>query len=216
VTRDRARGGSRRVLPVLMLVTLLTGCSAADISPIPTPTRSLDGSPSPDQSRSTAKGKWTGLDAKCPTLESSTARALGVAGEGRPTSRYLAKGQFFTADCRWGSDDGHGLAVTVRMGISEYQAGTDAQWEILSAAYTGAGVQKLSGVGNEAFCTLEPVVLEPTDGERFDMAVAVRVRSYNAVATVRLMPPAATTADQLRRLRPAAAEITEDMLDDLR
>jgi hypothetical protein len=201
VTRDHTRNSGRRALPALILVALLAGCSQPDTSPIPNTLPTPDASSSPDRSLPPAKGKWAGLGAKCPKLESAAARALGVTGEGRPTPEYITNGAGVTADCRWGSDDGHGMAVKLRMSIYPSQTGADAQWRVLSAGKT----EKLSGVGDEAFSSLEP------------SDVAVWVRSNNVVATVRIVPPSASAShDRLQQQRPAAGEITSDMLDDLR
>jgi hypothetical protein len=47
--------------------------------------------------------------------------------------------------------------------------------------------------------------------------VITRVRSRNVTATVRLVVPAGSaTPERLQDLRPAAGEITADVLDDLR
>jgi hypothetical protein len=185
----------------LVLAAVLAGCSKPDTSPVPNTVPTPDASAPPNRSLPPATGKWNGLSTKCPKLEGPTARALGVAGEGRPTPDYITKGADVTVDCRWGSDDGKGMTARLRMTIYQSQPAADAAWRVLSAGQT----EKLSGVGDEAFSSLEPP------------DVAVRVRSNNVVATVRLvLPSASASADRLKSQRPAAAEITADMLDDLR
>jgi hypothetical protein len=196
VTRDRAR-----TVLALALAAVLAGCSKPVTSPVPNTVPTPDASAAPNRSLPPATGKWTGLSAKCPNLEGSTARTLGVAGDGRPTPDYVINGGDVTVDCRWGSDDGRGMAVTLRMGIYRSQPAADAAWRVLSAGQTTT----VSGLGDEAFSSLEPP------------DIAVRVRSNNVVATVRLvLPSASVTPDRLRQERPSAAEITSDILHDLR
>jgi hypothetical protein len=191
----------RTAVAALLLAVSVAGCSDPDTSPIPNTLPSPDASSSADRSLPPATGKWTALAAKCPDLASAAARTLGVAGAGRPTADYATNGPDVTADCRWGSDDGQGVSVTMRMTIYQAQAAADAAWQVLSAGQT----EKLAGVGDEAFTSLEQT------------GVAIRVRSNNAVTTVRIVAPAgAASPDRLRELRQSAGEITADVLDDLR
>jgi hypothetical protein len=185
----------------LVLAASVAGCSDPDTSPIPNTLPTPDASSVADRSLPPATGKWAGLATKCPNLTSAAARTLGVAGPGRPTADYVTNGADVTADCRWGSDDGQGVSVTMRMSIYQAHAAADAAWQVLSAGQT----EKLSGVGQEAFTSLEQT------------GVAVRVRSDNAVATVRIVAPAGSASpDRLQELRQSAGEITADVLDDLR
>jgi hypothetical protein len=124
---------------------------------------------------------------------------VNATGEGRPTPEYRVDGPLTTVDCAWGSTDGEGATVTLRMTVYPAQAAADAAWQVLAAGQTA----RLPGVGDEAYVADEPP------------AVAVRARSRNAVATVRLVLPGATP-ERLAQLRPTAGEITADVLDDLR
>ena len=198
MTRDRAR---RLPAVTLVLIAALAGCSQPDTSPVPNTVPTPDPSAAPNRSLPPATGRWKGLDTKCPNLEGPTARTLGVAGDGRPTPDYVTNGGDVTVDCRWGSDDGKGTAVRLRMSVYQSQPAADAAWRVLSAGQT----EKVSGLGDEAFSSLEPP------------DIAVRLRSNNVVATVRLVLPAASvTPARLREERPSAAEITSDILHDLR
>jgi hypothetical protein len=198
VTRHRAR-----TVPALALAltAVLAGCSKPDTSPVPNTVPTPDPSAAPTRSLPPATRKWSGFSTKCPNLEGPTARTLGVAGDGRPTPDYVTSGDDVTVDCRWGSDDGKGRAVTLRMSIYQSQPAADAAWRVLSAGQTTA----VSGLGDEAFSSLEPP------------DIAVRVRSNNVVATVRLvLPSTSATPERLRTERPSAAEIASDILHDLR
>jgi hypothetical protein len=193
--------GRLAAVAALVVAVAVAACGAPDTSPIPNTLPSPDTSFSADRSLPPATGTWTGLTAKCPDLASAAARTLGVAGAGRPTADYAMNGPDVTADCRWGSDDGQGVSVTMRMSLYRAQAAADAAWQVLSAGQT----EKLSGVGDEAFVGLE------------QGGVAVRVRSNNAVATVRIVAPTgAASPGRLRELRQSAGEITADVLDDRR
>jgi hypothetical protein len=205
--RDMTRGGARRhgwltLLPMLLLGVVLAGCSKPDTTP-----KNNSASSSADDSSPAAKGKWNGLGDKCPRLDSAAARGLGVAGAGRPTPDYVTTGPYLIADCRWGADDGRGVALTMRMSIYQVQPAADAQWQVLTAG----AKEPLSGVGDKAFTALEPE------------GVRVRVLSSNVVATVRVLVPAPSGADakaagdrRLREVQQVAAELTRDVLDDLR
>jgi hypothetical protein len=184
-----------------VLAAATAACSSPTVTPIPTPGFGGSASPVPGRSLPAASGKWAGLATKCPDLTSAAARTLGVAGEGQPTANYVANGpNLVAADCRWGSTDDHGVSVAMRMTIYKEQEPADAQWRVLSAGST----DKI-GVGDEAFVD--------NDGK----AVRVIVRSNNVVATVRIIPPSASASpDRLTQLAQPAAEITGDMLDDLR
>jgi hypothetical protein len=183
---------------LLAAASVLAGCSNVDTSPIDS---GIPNGSAPASARSlrTASRHWTGLPAKCPRLTSAAAKQLGVAGDGAPTDEYTASTTVTNADCHWGSSDGHGTAVTARVSIWARQEAADAQWATLSTGQT----TRLQ-VGDEGFIADDA------------QAVVVRTRSGNAVATVRLTPAGdATTADPLPKLRQAASEITNDVLDDL-
>jgi hypothetical protein len=187
------------LLAVAVLAAATAGCSSPKVTPIPT--TGFSESPAPGRSLPAATGKWSGLATKCPDLTSAAARTLGVAGEGQPTADYVDNGpNLIAADCRWGSTDDHGVSVTLRMTIYRAQEPADAQWQVLSAGST----DKIA-VGDEAFVG--------NDGK----AVRVIARSNNVVATVRIIPPTASASPaRLTDLTKSAAEITGDMLDDLR
>jgi hypothetical protein len=205
--RDAARRlGRVAPLPVMVLAALLSGCTKPDTSPIRNDLPRPSGSPPSERPLPPAKGKWTGLKAKCPTLDSAAARSLGVTGEGRPTPEYHTYEKNVIADCQWGSEDGRGTAVKVRLEVWESQQASDAGWRIVSAGQT----QLLPGVGDEAFSTLEP----PN--------ATVRVRTNNAVAIVRIAVPDPVGGDKdalmqrLHQVQPSAEGVTRDVLDDLR
>jgi hypothetical protein len=86
--------------------------------------------------------------------------------------------------------------VDARISIWARQEAADAQWRTLST-----GQSNRVRVGDEGF------VADEAD------AVVVRTRSGNAVATVRLVATAGTSAEA--RLGEAAGEIAGDVLDDL-
>lgn len=195
-------GPARRMaVPVAALAVLVGGCSTPDTSPVPNTLPTPAASPSTAVSRSAGAGRWVGLRTRCPDLRSRAAGAEGVTGEGRPTADYTTDGANLTADCRWGSTDGRGTAVELRLSLYAAQPAADAAWRVLSAGQTAG----LSGVGDEAFSSLEPP------------AVTVRVRSSNVVAVVRVVTPTASASvERLRGLQPTATDITQDVLDDLR
>jgi hypothetical protein len=196
--------GPRRLLPPAVVTALLVtaACDAPDTPPVP------DTLPAPASSAaaatpgpSAAGALWTGLAGRCPELTGPAAAAVNATGEGRPTENHRVDGPLTTADCAWGSTDGQGIAVALRMTIYPAQPAADAAWQVLSAGQA----DRLPGVGDEAFTAVEPP------------AVAVRARSRNAVATVRLIVPSGeATPGRLRQLRPSAGEIAADVLDDLR
>jgi hypothetical protein len=181
-------------VPVLLLA-VLAGCSDVDTSPIDSgvPTASSTGSARPLPS---AGGHWKGFASQCPELTGAAAKELGVAGPGSPTDQYSTSDTVTQADCHWGSSDGGGDAVNARISIWARPEAADAQWRTLS---TGQGTPL--DVGDEGFVADEPG------------AVVVRTRSGNAVATVRLVPSKAHP--DTGPLRPAAGDITNDVLDDL-
>jgi hypothetical protein len=183
------------VLPAL----LLAGCHDPDTSPLPDTlpsTTASAGRPLPP-----ADGSWTGLSTGCPDLRSPAAGTINATGAGRPAADHRTEGSPVTADCEWGSTDGKGVLIRMRLTIYPAQAAADAAWRVLSAGQT----EELPGVGDEAFLATEPP------------EVITRVRSRNVTATVRLVVPAGSaTPERLRDLRPAAGEITADVLDDLR
>lgn len=199
-----ARGASLRVrrLAALALVSALAvaGCSSHTLDQVPNPPLSGSASAVPDRSLPPASEHWARLASKCPDLTSTAAGTLGVAGAGRPTVNYVENGpNAIVVDCTWGSTDDRGLSVTLRMLIQQQQAAADAQWQVLSAGGTDP-----IRVGDEGFIS--------TDGT----AVRVIVRSGNAVATVRIVPPSVSASpDRLAELRQSASEIVNDMLDDL-
>jgi hypothetical protein len=193
------RAGSASAAVLVLPVLLVAGCGDPDTSPVPntlpTTTTSAGGSPPP------AGGTWTGLTTKCPTLTGLGARMINATGEGRPTAEYRTDGPLVTADCEWGSTDGKGVLVRMRMTIYPAGPAADAAWRVLSAGQT----EKISKVGDEAFLATEPP------------EVVTRARSRNVTAIVRLVVPAGSaTPDRLHNLRPVSAEITAEVLDDLR
>jgi hypothetical protein len=192
---------TRRKLAAILVapVLLLVGCDDPDASPLPNtlPTTTA----SAERPVPPAGDSWTGLGTKCPTLQSPAAGTINATGEGRPTADHRTEGSPATADCQWGSTDGQGVLVGMRMTIYPTQPAADAAWRVLSAGQT----EKLAGVGDEAFIATEPP------------EVITRVRSRNVTATVRpVVPAGSATPDRLQDLRPAAGEITADVLDDLR
>ncbi len=190
------------LLPVVALTALaLTAACDPQVDPVRNPLPAPTGSSATASSASAPGVLWTGLSGRCPRLAGPAAASVNATGEGRPTDAYRSDGPITTVDCAWGSTDGQGIAVAVRMTIYPAQAAADAAWQVLAAGQT----DRLPGVGDEAFTAAEPP------------AVAVRARSRNAVATVRVVAPAAeATPDRLAQLRPATGEITADVLDDLR
>lgn len=188
------------------------GCTEADTSPVdgslpsasaevPTasaavPTVTTPSTQASRHSRPPVGRHWSGLAAKCPRLTGAAARGLGVSGDGSPTGQYATSAAVTNADCRWGSSDGRGNAVTARISIWENLEAADAQWATLSA-----GQSTPLDVGDEGFIADEPG------------AVVVRTHAGNAVATIRLVPATGTTGTDA--LRQAAPEITNDVLDDL-
>jgi hypothetical protein len=184
-----------------MLAVGLAGCSEPDTSPIPNTLPTPDASAPATRSLPPATGAWTGLRSTCPTLSGAAAATAGVSGPGRPTADHATNGPDVTADCQWGSTDGRGVAATMRMSVYRTQAASDAAWQVLSAGQR----EPLSGIGDEAFTSVEPP------------AITIRVRTNNVVATVRLvMPTESVAVDELQRHRSTAEEITKDVLDDLR
>jgi hypothetical protein len=176
------------------------GCSSPALDQVPNPPFSVSASAVPDRSLPPPSAHWARLRSTCPDLTSGAARTLGVAGAGRPTGNDAENPPNATVvDCAWGSTDGRGVSVTLRMLIQQRQAAADAQWQVLSAGSTDR-----IAVGDEGFIG--------TDGA----AVRVIVRSGNVVATVRIVPPdASASPDRLAGLRQPAAEIVNDVLDDL-
>ena len=186
----------RRWLAVsAVLAAALTGCTNVDASPIGTGI-SPASAPASEQPLPPAGQHWKGLRAKCPELTSGAAQKLGAAGAGAPTDEYATGAVVTDADCHWGSSDGHGTAVDARVSIWSRQEAADAQWRTLSSGQTTP--LRVGDVG-----------LIADEAE----AVVVRARSGNAVATVRLIPP--TDRPDTGPLRQVAAEITDDVLDDL-
>jgi hypothetical protein len=176
----------RRAATLALVTTLaLAGCGDRDSRVRP------GGPPSP--------GKWKSLTAKCPTLASPTAHALGVAGAGRPTPDYGDYGEDLVADCAWGSTDGKGTAAAMRLNVWHQPDAATAQWQVLTAG----DMTQVAGVGDEA-----TVVLDPP-------AVTVLARSANAVITMKLTSPNAG-ADKLTQIQPQALELTVEMLKSLR
>lgn len=167
---------------VLALVTAvaLAGCGDHDNRVRPA------GSPSP--------GKWKGLAAKCPTLASPTAHALGVARAGKPTADYAKYGEDLVADCAWGSTDGKGTAVAMRLNLWHQPDEATAQWQVLTAGDTA----QVAGVGDEA-----TVVLDPPD-------ITVLARSANAVITMTLTSQKAKPNEDKQAL-----ELAVEMLKNL-
>ncbi|MGK5440416.1 hypothetical protein ACSNN7_01090 [Micromonospora sp. URMC 105] len=200
MTTENKQVVRRTALPLTALIVLAAGCTEPDTSPLPNTLPTTTVAPSSDRPLPPATGTWTRLAEKCPQLTNQAASGLGVGGQGRPTPDYRSTATIITADCQWGSTDGTGASVTARLVIYPAQPAADAAWQALTAGRT----QPTTGVGDEAFVTIEPP------------AVAVRARSNNAVATIRLLSPSATTANELGELEPAAVTITRDVLDDLR
>jgi hypothetical protein len=172
---------------VLLLAPLLAGCSAQASAEPPVPSAAV---------------RWTGLAGECPDLIGPAARALDVIGNGRPTTEYEADGRdVVIPDCSWGPDGGDGMAVTVRMSIHRTQTAAAAEWQVVSAGQE----RKMPAVGDEAFSAVEMP------------ALVIRTRSHNAVVTLRLVAPEDEATEELfEELRPAAAELTRDVLGDLR
>ncbi|GGQ65111.1 hypothetical protein [Couchioplanes azureus] len=207
---DRIRPGVRGVLAAAALVLSAAGCgTGVDTSPVENPVTGSAPAPAataglpsaPTAGLPPPTGKWAGLTAKCPALTGPVATRLGVAGAGRPTDEYGDFGDIVRADCAWGSTDGKGTAATARISIYQRQEGADAEWSALRTGQT----DPVAGLGREAFASREP------DG------MTVRVLSNNAVAIVRLRPPAPpASADSLAELRDPAVALTKDVLDDLR
>ncbi len=175
----------RATVLVLLTGLVLAGCGGRDNRVMPA------ARPSP--------GKWSSLAAKCPTLASPTAKALGVAGSGRPTPEYATYGQDLVADCAWGSADGKGNEAEMRLNLWHRPDAATAQWQVLTAGDTA----QVAGVGDEA-----TVRLATPD-------VTVLARSANAVITMTLTSPKAG-ADKLPQLQPEALELTVEMLKSLR
>ena len=181
--------GVRAASGLLAAAAVLAGCSDVGTSPID--------SGIPDASTSVAARSlpppgvhWKGLRSKCPQLTSGAARQLGAAGDGTPTDRWATSSIVTNADCRWGSTDGRGTAVTARINIWVRQEAADAQWQTLRT-----GQADRIEAGDEGFVTDE------------GSAVVVRTRSGNAVAVVRL--------DGVADASDKAGEIADDVLDDL-
>ncbi|HEU4348168.1 MAG TPA: hypothetical protein VFR35_10300 [Actinoplanes sp.] len=176
----------------LLLTPALAGCTASASAELPTPSQS----PVP-----AAAVLWTRLAHACPELTSPAARAFGVAGPGRPTKEHRADRDVLVVDCAWRAGGAYGTAVTVRMSIHRTQAAATAQWQVVTAGQE----RKILRAGGEAYSAVEVP------------ALVIRARSHNAVATVRLViPEEAASEERFEELRPAAAEITRDVFDDLR
>ncbi|OJF10313.1 hypothetical protein [Couchioplanes caeruleus] len=193
----------RRGIPAAAAVVMtVAGCGGGvDVSPVENPITGSVPAAAPTASLPPMTGRWAGLTAKCPALTGPVATRFGLAGAGRPTDEYNDFGDIVHADCAWGSTDSQGYAATARISIYQRQEGADAQWQALRTGQT----DPVAGLGREAFASTEP------DG------MAVRVLSNNAVAVVRLRPPASSaSADGPGKLRDPAITLTKDVLDDLR
>jgi hypothetical protein len=182
---------------VLLLTSVLAGCTASASAELPAPD-----SPTTEPPASAAPIRWTGLAARCPELTSAAARELGVDGIGRPTPDHHTSGPaLLVADCAWESGDRPATTVAVRISIHRTQPAASAQWQVVSAGQD----RRIPAAGPDAFSAVEVP------------ALVIRIRSHNAVATVRLVVPEEEASEgRFEDLRPAAAEITRDVLDDLR
>jgi hypothetical protein len=192
---------------LLLLASVLAGCTASASADSPTldPPAALNppafDRAGPDRPASAPPIRWTRLAASCPELTGAAARDLGVDGMGRPTPDHHTRGSaLVVADCEWGTGR-HGTTVAVRMSIHRTAAAASAQWRVLSAGQD----RRIPAAGPDAFSAVEVP------------ALVIRIRSHNAVATVRVaVPEQEATEGRFEDLRPAAAAITRDVLDDLR
>ncbi|BCJ47024.1 hypothetical protein GCM10010168_34560 [Actinoplanes ianthinogenes] len=188
----------RILLTGLAGTLLLAGCAKPDLSPVDLP---LSGS-APSGPMESAPSlpppshHWKGPATKCPVLTGSAAKALGVAGSGSPTDEYWSDPPVTVIACKWGVPDGRGNTVEATIVISERQEATDAGWRAMRAYW-----KTPIAVGDMGFVTDE------------GYAVAVRTRYGNAAGTIRLRPAVGDT--DLAPLSKAAAEISNDVLDDL-
>ncbi|HET6532432.1 MAG TPA: hypothetical protein VFH03_17740 [Actinoplanes sp.] len=188
---------------MLLLIPVLAGCTESASAEPPArfpPAAPATDAPAPSRSAGHSPIRWTGLAGRCPELTSDAAHELAVAGMGRPTrDHHTRRPALLVADCAWGSADRPRVAVRITIAGSE--AAATAQWQVLSAGQE----RRIPAAGPDAFSAVEVP------------ALVIRVRSHNAVAIVRLVVPEnEATEGRFEDLRPAAAAITRDVLDDLR
>ncbi|MFC6022394.1 hypothetical protein ACFP2T_40345 [Plantactinospora solaniradicis] len=221
---DTFRAGRIGLLTALFLVpSLLAGCAGQDAGP------ATGASPSGStESGSPAPGRWTGLKAKCPVLQTPVADVPAATGEGQPTVTYQETQLVLGAACTWGPGAGQrprvdASAIVFKTPTGDKTVDQDAVAHIQGVEERarqradGAGDDATApeaepGLGDEAFVVLEP------KSERLSLTV----RSANAVVSVVVHLKQSTEtdpgklADRLRQQRPTVATLARDVLDDLK
>ena len=170
----------------ILLLPALAGCTGQAQAEPPDPAPSV-----------ISTTVYSGIGADCPDLTSDAARELGVGGEGEPTEFNDTT----VIDCVWEARSPGWLRIDLRMTVHRTPAQAVTEWQLTSIGQE----RKMRFVGNEAFSAVEMP------------ALVVRARQGSAVATIRFAAPEEMATEEFfEDLRPAATEICQDVLDDLR
>lgn len=143
-------------------------------------------------------GSWRGVKATCPTLDSDTARRVGLTGEGYPGVSTLDRGSINKIDCTWGDPAGQVPALHAEVTIYRAQKAADAHYSGLDS-----DADPVPGLGDQA----NALALPPS--------VKIHVKSRNAVAVIDFTRRTDTGALEGRQ-RTDAVSLAADVLDDLR